>query len=57
MEKAKLKCPRCGSEDTKTKKSWVMNNPKSETLTEISIHFCRDCGNKFRTGTRIKKEE
>jgi len=48
-----IACPKCGSNDTKPKKSWVMKNPKGETQTKVTIHLCRECGHKFRKGERL----
>lgn len=48
-----ITCPKCGSKDTKPKKSWTMHNPKADTKTKITIYFCRNCGHKFRKGERL----
>lgn len=47
-------CPKCGSEDTKPKKTWTMTNPKANTRTEVTLHFCRNCGKTFRTAKKLE---
>lgn len=50
------KCPKCGSEDAKPMKSWIMQNPRSNTKTKVTTYLCRNCGKKFREAERLAEE-
>ncbi|MDH5635286.1 MAG: chorismate-binding protein [Candidatus Bathyarchaeota archaeon] len=52
MNEEKIICPKCGNNDTKIVKSWVMKNPKGNTETTVTLYLCRECGKKFRKGKR-----
>jgi len=57
VKRKNAKCPRCGSQDLKPIKSWILNSPRKGTPTKITILLCRNCGKKFRIGENIERKQ
>jgi hypothetical protein len=58
-EKTMAKCPKCGTENAKPKKTWKMAGRPDKTgkrmQLEIGLYECTKCGNTFREVLSKKK--